>query len=323
MSQPPDDERDDGEPDDDELAFELSDAARERLREAFAPVAQEIGKQFAEAVSPWTDELTAQLNQALAPYAERMRKQWVDVFSGIDLRPLLPTFELPADLVETLKRWREFIPPNWPRGVDVDRMTTAIADDGIPLVWAPRAEVVAEALAASDRAARVAALVARQELVIEDCRAVLADMNSPAYEGKVLLARQALDALEAGHHEAAQALAVVVAESAVASAIHPTYDKVKRKVLVSDLDKVRIADLRLRAALAPLHRFYTEWTEGKTPGPMPVALSRHVTVHSAAPQHFTEGNALLAVLLTSTTLRALQELEEIRTTLGDPTWLPK
>jgi hypothetical protein len=55
---------------------------------------------------------------------------------------------------------------------------------------------------------------------------------------------------------------------------------------------------------------------------MPDALSRHVTVHSAAPQHFSEGNAVLAVLLASTVLRALQELDEIRDSLGDPTWLP-
>lgn len=318
MSEPPDDDKPDDEP-----GFELDEATRERLRQAFAPVVQDISKRLAEIAAPWTDQLAAQLGEALAPYHERMRKQWADAFSGIDLRPLLPTFELPADLVEALKRWRDLVPPNWPRGVDVDRMTEAISDDGIPLVWAPRAEVVTGVLAGGNRDARVAALLAHREHVIEDCRAVLDQVASPVYQGKVLLARQALDTFHAGHPEAAQALAVVITESAVASAINPKYDKVKSRVLVSDLDAVHIADLRLRAALAPLHRFYTEWTEGKTPGPMPEALSRHVTVHSAAPQHFTESNALLAVLLASTTLRALQELEEIRTTLGDSNWLPK
>jgi hypothetical protein len=304
VAEVPDDEHDD----EHDFAFELlSEEMRERLQAAFAPM---------------TAELSNRLAKVVAPMAAQMREQWASALSGLDLRPLLPAIELPPGLVQTLKRWREFVPSNWPPNVDVDRMTEALVHHGIPLVWAPRQEVVAEVLAAKTRAERVAALVAHQSEVIQNCRDVLAEVSSPTYDGKVVLAGSALDALDAGHHEASQALAVVVVESAVATAIHKQYDKVRTKVLV-DLDAVHISDLRLRAALAPLHRFYTPWEEGKTPGPMPEELSRHVTVHSASPEHFNEGNAVLAVLMASTILRALQELEEIRTTLGDPTWLPK
>ncbi|SHG92382.1 hypothetical protein SAMN05444351_3668 [Geodermatophilus nigrescens] len=290
------------------FGFELSEEDRQRLAEALAPM---------------TKELSEALGAAVAPFAARIREQWAETFSGLDLRPLLPAFEFPPELVERLRRWAGYRPSNWPPGVDVDRMTTAITVDGIPLVWAPREDVVADVLNATDWTARVAVLVEHQDAVIEDCQAVLDEVTSPTYEGKVLLARQALNALKAGHPQPAQALAVVVTESAVARAIHPTYDRVKNKVRLADLEDVHIYELRLRAALAPLHRFYTEWTEGKTPGDMPKALSRHVTVHSAAPEHFTEANAVLAVLTASTVLRALQELEEVRIAWKDPTWLPK
>jgi hypothetical protein len=115
--------------------------------------------------------------------------------------------------------------------------------------------------------------------------------------------------LESGNYEAAQALAVVVTETAVARMLGGKYSDVKKQVLF-DPELIPYSQLRLRAALAPIGPFYTTW-HASSGAPAPEALSRHVTVHQADQSHYTHSNAVVAVLLVASVLRALQELQEI------------
>jgi len=285
------------------------DPFRERIAEMLAPIAEAAREQLAEVVEPVTRQIQAQI-AALLPKIELPK---------IEL-PTLPTFKLPPEIVEALTRIR-LRPPNWPDVADRTRLAEVIQDDGIPLVWVPRADIVAELLTAPDRAARIKVLIGRRDDVVEDCRAVLETVGEP-YADKVQLALQAVDALAAGHEQAAQALATVVVESSTRLAIDESSTKVQNRVRVK-LDDVADVEIRLRAALAPLDVFYKEWHGTKNPKPMPKALSRHVTCHWAEPDHFSEGNALVAVMLAASVLRALQELEELRAVEGNPTWLRK
>jgi hypothetical protein len=230
----------------------------------------------------------------------------------VDFSSFLPKFEIPdfgpkfAELLEDLRRR---LPPNWPAEVDIDRIVGVIQAEGIPLVWVPRSEIVGELMTLKDRMSRVEALVVRAPELIADCRGVLDDVVTDSLAGQVPLAMKAVDAFEAGHTAAAQALAVVVTETAVAAAISGKYEVVKKRVLF-DPDLVPYTQLRLRAALAPIGPFYTTWyaSSGK---PAPESLSRHVAVHQASPTHYTTGNAIVAVLLATSVLRALQELQEL------------
>jgi hypothetical protein len=226
----------------------------------------------------------------------------------IDVAALLPRLQLPnfADLLEQLRRDE---PPNWPDDIDLDRVTEVIRDDGIPLVWVPRATVVTKVLTAPDRPARVAVLVEHLDEILEDCQAVLADIDEPTLAGQVPLAQAALEAMTNGHNQAGQALAVTVTETAVAAILGRKYEKVKKQVLF-DPDLIPYTQLRLRAALAPIYRFYTTWWPSQGTPP-PEALSRHVSVHHADVTHYTPENAVLAMLLMTSVLRALQELQTI------------
>lgn len=47
-----------------------------------------------------------------------------------------------------------------------------VQDEGIPLVWVPRGEIVSDVLAAPDRQARIKILLARSGEVMQDCRDV-------------------------------------------------------------------------------------------------------------------------------------------------------
>jgi hypothetical protein len=226
-----------------------------------------------------------------------------------DLSSVMPKFDFGPDLVTLLEGMRRKLPPNWSDDVDLEQALNVILEDGLPLVWVPRAETIVAVLAADDRVARVAVLVDALAVIAVDCDAVLEEVDHPTLTGQVPLAKRAVAALREGHHEAAQALAVVVTETAVARALGRDYKKVKEQVLF-DPDLVAFTRLRLRAALAPIAPFYTAWWPGSG-DPRPEALSRHVSVHQADEEHYTVANALLAVMLASSVLRALQELQEI------------
>ena len=239
-----------------------------------------------------------------------------------DLSPFLPKIE-PLDLLPGLRplmaevakafaplidRIRESLPPNWPPDIDLDALMTAIRDDGLPLVWVPRAEVVSNLLAAPDRTERVQVLISHANEVIKDCRATLSEVTHSSLSGQRSLAEKALAAFENGHYEAAQALAVVVTETAVTHFFQgKKYADIKKEVNF-DPERVYITQLRVQAALAPIGVFFTAWYPSSG-APAPEALSRHVSVHQADEKHYSRGNAIAAVMLVISVLRALQELQ--------------
>ena len=223
----------------------------------------------------------------------------------------LPKFELPdfPEFRRLLEQLRGALPPNWSEDVDEEMALVVVQDEGIPLVWIPRADVVEGLLAEDDRTARLAMLVQCRSMILEDCRKVLAETTEDTLSGQVPLAKAAVEALAENHFEAAQALAVVVTETAIARTIDENYARVKRHMLLDP----KMADwnkLRLHAALAPIGRFYTDW-HWKSGRPQPLELSRHVSVHHADSTHYTEVNAIIAVMLVTSVLRALQELQEL------------
>ena len=183
-----------------------------------------------------------------------------------------------------------------------------VQNDGIPLVWVPRCDIIRELVAAVSYADRMELLVSRVGQVAEDCRSVLADVQHPLIIDQARLGGRAVEALVAGHFESAQALAVVATETAVAKVLGGNYEKVRRRVSF-DFAKTRMSELRLRLALAPIGQFYTSWHPDSDAAP-PDSLSRHVSVHQADPTHDTKENAILAAMLVASVLRALQEFQE-------------
>ena len=220
---------------------------------------------------------------------------------GIDFANLLAGLDLSA--------YSGVYPPNWPLDLDLDVVAEVISDDGIPLVWVPRQAIVEDVLDAPDRPGRVAILLEHVVELVEDCRLALDQVTDPDLAGQLPLARAAVDALANGHQESAQALATVLTETLVASAVSNNYKEVKEQVLF-DVENTSWHQLRLRAAFAPVYRFYTAWYRSWGT-PAPEALSRHVTVHEADTAHYTPANALLAVLLVTSVARAVQELNDL------------
>ncbi len=231
----------------------------------------------------------------------RIREQMAVVLPKIDL----------AGLAAALDRAREALPPNWDGLSHYESLGEIAKDDGIPVVWVPRASILADLVAAPDRGERVKILFTRQGEIAEDCRSALSEVTDPDLAPRVPQALEAVEAVLAGFPQAAQALAVAVSESLLTEYIANgrSYGALATDVAV-DTEELTIADVRSTFALLPVHRFYTPWRPN-TGVPAPGELSRHVTVHHARADHLTTENSLIAIMLLSSLLR---DLHAIRTT---------
>lgn len=198
-------------------------------------------------------------------------------------------------------------PPNWPDEWDMsdkeyEVMNTILNEDGIPLMWVPRGEIVRSLFDAASRSERIAILLGRRDDIVDDCRAVVDDVAASGHD--TTLASEALAAFAGGFHVAAQALAVNVLDHAVVPFVGK-HKEVPAKVKIDVLEE-GIGLLRLNASLAPLGPAWTPWTPNAGSG-APPDLSRHVTVHGGDPSHYTEANSLLAQMLMVSVLRGFAD----------------
>ncbi|MBD1269933.1 helix-turn-helix domain-containing protein [Aeromicrobium tamlense] len=233
------------------------------------------------------------------------KPDYTSIFPRIDYEKLLPRpdFSELRDWARELRR--RWWPPNWPAEVpSFEVLNEILNEDGIPLVWVPRQSIVEALFAAKDRRERVEILLNERSAVTRDCQEATAKMTHPRTSGSKPLAFAAIKALSDGHDEAAQALAVVVTESAVQTALAKSYSKISHEVRI-DAAEIGLRALRYRAALAPVASFYTPYYPST--GEKPSALSRHVSVHYAESDHYTSANSLLSVLLMTSVLLALDD----------------
>lgn len=176
--------------------------------------------------------------------------------------------------------------PSSPIDIELDKLITVVQDEGIPLVWVPREEIVAELLRAEDRPARAGCCFSTST-----SWSMTAGPCSTAWHRD----RWRTSGISPCHRRpsttSAQALAVLVTETAVARTLGPKYPRVKKQVLFDRT--VSFAALRFRAALAPIGSFY-QAVAPTIRRAAARALSRHVTVHQA-----------------TSVLRGLQEYREL------------
>jgi hypothetical protein len=239
----------------------------------------------------FVEKAGADIARVIAPAVESMSRASV-VLGRIDW----------ASLLETM---RAALPPNWDETVDLAIVESILNDEGIPLVFVPNNTVLRQLLAAPDRAARIAILLTTKEQVLADCQSTLAEVTHSSLAGQLPLAKDAVASCQDGHAASGQALAVSVVETIVSNILGLNYGQAQRN-LVLNLDDLPYTEIRVKAALAPIPKFYTSWWPNSGV-PAPVGLSRHVSVHQADVQHFTEENALIASMLVASVVKAVDE----------------
>jgi len=269
-----------------------------------------------EAMRKTVQAVTAQINLQMEPVREALANVNVQ-FEGF--RPQIEAaFEAARPAFERLQHFRDNWVPNF-KGAEWNfgGLQEMVTSDGIPLMWLPRAEIVSELMTLEDRDQRYASLLAHATEIVDDCEAVITGCDSTTLGTSVDLTQKALRAWRGGHVEAAQALAVLVAEWLISHNFERNYKNAAERAQLSD--ETTLFELRNKCALAPVTVFYTEWWEvGPKAGPPPTQLSRHVTVHhGAGTEQFTDINALLSLMLTASLIREFQEAANESTSQED------
>jgi hypothetical protein len=271
----------------------------------------------AEEAAAWNTAFVANL-EALGTAWGRFREVAAEIGRALD-----PALKVAAALAEVLPRidWHlaaerltSYLPPNWPeKPMFSSRYLPISRDDGIPIVWVPRSDIVSGLLDCSDRASCLKLLRERQVDILEDCRRCVAESTHPQLGEVQVLAGQALEAFTSGLMAPSQALAVILCESLIADHVVPSgsrsvYAAAKEEALVDE--HVTIVAMRRAFALAPIDRFFTGWFR-TSPGPSPTELSRHLSVHLPSLQQYSPENSLIAVMLLASLLREIhQELTD-------------
>ncbi|PZR70034.1 MAG: hypothetical protein DLM66_04850 [Candidatus Dormiibacter spiritus] len=233
-------------------------------------------------------------------------KQQAEVFARIaeGFRFDLPTLDL-AKWIGRLDRW---IPVNL-QGVQEGLATAAriSLDEGLPLSWIPRAEIVVALISASSREERHVILRNRTIDILDDCEAALV-ANDTEWAREC---RNAIGALRAGFHSPAQSHAGNIVDSIV-SALHGKQgrDHAKQRA-AEDFDDVPLQLAAESLTLRPLFRALTAWWPASGEAP-PEHFARHTTAHAVGYVGvFAPLSALVAVMLaTSLTVQYSSEHPE-------------
>lgn len=224
-------------------------------------------------------------------------------------------------------------PRNWHgSGLTPDQVLPIASESGIPVAWVPPRSVLLE-LAAAEPEQRVAVLMESEHVVLHHCKSVLAECDDAELRDPRTLAGRAVRAFEDGHHEAAMALAVAVADQpaiwaskrrvrsfrsdderkAYENAAKRQYSLAQRELEALETERThRRTKVPRRALLSPIPKFFQEF-HPKRGHAVPETASRHATVHQPTIEHLTRENSLLAIMLCISLLREQQAwIDEVR-----------
>ena len=221
------------------------------------------------------------------------------------------------DVVDT---FQSAIPPNLHTLESIKEALSLTLDEGLPLVWVPRQEIVQILFEAPDAPTRRQILIDNLGVILDDCMAVLDDCPQTVDACKSDVAaiviecanqtKNAIRALSAELHEPAQSHAANVIDSILPHICAFLGDRPKRIAAIArakeDIDdEWTIGVLIHHLALRPLGRAYDEWYPNMGQ-PIPDHFNRHVTAHCVGqPSVFKEYNALIAVMLATSLTRQL------------------
>lgn len=202
-----------------------------------------------------------------------------------------------------------FYPPNLQaiEGLKFENVEQVVMADGIPLYGVPRTPI-AEALIQADGASkRREILGSRWKTISADCREAAEGCKSEAVAPYVPFAVAALDALDAGHDAAAQALAGSLVDAILGSYFGKDRSKYTPHPK-GNRTKAAYEEFNIREfiAFAPMWQTYQQFSVSNG-GKVPNTFSRNATAHTVSPRQFNRRNAVQALMFACSLLYRLDE----------------
>ena len=193
-------------------------------------------------------------------------------------------------LREAFERW---LPSNLRSVSDLDDAARVALDEGLPLAWIPRGEVLEELLASPNQEERVRILEAHADDILDDCESVLQDIAQEWGNQ----CRSAIAAFRHGLEAPAQSHAGNIVDSIIYAVLGSGgRDKAKQRAQ-EDYDDLPIHVAMENLVLRPLFLGFIRWFPGQG-DPIPDHFARHATAHAVGQLGvFSRTNALIAVML--------------------------
>lgn len=201
-----------------------------------------------------------------------------------------------------------FYPPNLRAIEDLrfEAVETVVMADGIPLYGVPRTDIAAALIRADSVSKRREILGRRWRAISADCRAAVAGCASESVAPYVSFALAALNALDAGHTEAAQALAGSLVDTLVTGYFGDERYKYTPSKKNTTTDAYNEFTIREFIAFGPMWQTYRQFfvsNGDRVPG----TFSRHATAHAVSPRQYNRRNAVQGVMLVCSLLYRMDE----------------
>lgn len=202
-----------------------------------------------------------------------------------------------------------FYPPNLQAidGLKFEDVEQVVMVDGIPLYGVPRTSTAKALLEADGASKRREILGRRWKTISADCREAAEGCTSKAVSPYVPAAVAALDALDAGHDSAAQALAGSLVDAILSS--HFGSDRVnytphpKGKRTKEAYEEFNIREF---IAFAPMWQAYQQFFVSNG-DKVPNTFSRNATAHTVSPRQFNRRNAVQGLMFACSLMYRLDE----------------
>ena len=268
--------------------------------------------------------LSNKIEEAMKPISEwqkRMARTIEEALNHSDSQRIQELLTDAANLIrDVVQTAQDAIPPNLHGLEDVCDVLALTHDEGLPMIWVPRHEILKSLIEAPDADSRRKVLLSNRDEILEDCVTVLDEIKPllnncvstlpPMCLEWAMESGEAARALQMGLVGPAQSHAANVTDSIVPHMSWFLADKPRRgqtiKRASEDVgDVASLALLMNHLALRPLVRAYRRWRldSGQPP---PDQFARHVTAHGVGhPNVFNEYNALIAVMLAVSLTRQL------------------
>jgi hypothetical protein len=202
-------------------------------------------------------------------------------------------------------------PPNWQCADDwpnLNMFSETVNQDGIPLAWVPRGDIVVGLVHAEGIDGRRAILADREADIVQDCFTCLDDVDAPELAEFVANAREAVRAFQDHHAKPAQALATVVLDAVLRllfAAPNFSYGGIRRQ-LADTWDNATLRYMRSALVLAAIPGALEEFWPNRG-DPVPIRFNRHASAHTVHAEQFTRTNALVAIMTITSLLREAHE----------------
>ena len=228
--------------------------------------------------------------------------------------------KLAQQIADQQSAWLKNLGPNldWLKGAfypqnlrDIDdlhleEVEQVVMVDGIALYAVPRAAIAEALIRAGGAAKRRDILGRRWKAIATDCRQSVIGCTTATVKPYVSVTLAALDALEAGHVEAAQALVGSLLDSVVNSYFGKDrylYTPNTRTPTNAAFEEFGVREY---IAFAPVWQAWQKFFP-KDGLPVPYTFSRNATAHTVSPKQYTRRNAVQGLMIASGILVFLDE----------------